>query len=56
MAPLSYRLFDYLRDRPNGANIPMEELTSTLHASKTAIRAAFTELEAEGYISSVQES
>ena len=56
MSPLSYRLFQYLKARPDGANIPMEELTSTLHASKTAIRAAMTELEAEGYISSTQES
>ncbi len=56
VSPLSYRLFHYLRGRPEGDNIPMEELVLTLHSSKTAIRAALVELEAEGLISTTQES
>ncbi len=56
MSPLTHRLFHYLRGRPEGDNIPMEELVLTLHSSKTAIRAALVELEAEGLISTTQES
>jgi DNA-binding GntR family transcriptional regulator len=33
----------------------MEELTATLRASKTAVRAAFRELEAEGLLVAEQE-
>lgn len=55
MSPLSHSLFQYLRSQPDGQNIPMEALTQELRASKTAIRTAFTELEAEGILTLIQE-
>lgn len=51
MSPIAYALLTNLTRRPAGANVVMEELVIALHSSKTAIRAAFSELEEEGYLS-----
>lgn len=56
MSPVAYALFTYLTRQPEGANVVMEEMTSNLRASKTAIRAAFGELESEGLLTYTQES
>lgn len=56
MSPVAYSLYTYLRRQPDGANIVMEELTRTLRASKTSIRAAFEELAAEGLLTYTQEA
>jgi DNA-binding GntR family transcriptional regulator len=55
MSPIAYALYQHLRAQPEGTNLVMEALTSTLRSSKTAIRAAFAELEAEGLLSYEQE-
>lgn len=51
MSPVAYRLYTYLRDKPEGQNIPMEMLETEVRASKSAIRAAFEELSQEGLLS-----
>ncbi len=56
MSPVAYALFTYLTRQPEGANVVMEELTINLRASKTAIRAAFGELEAESLLTYSQET
>ncbi len=55
MSPIAYALYQHLRRQEEGANLVMEELTSTLRSSKTAIRAAFAELSEEGMLSYTQE-
>jgi DNA-binding GntR family transcriptional regulator len=54
MSPIAYALFTNLRDRPDGANVVLEELVEALHSSKTAIRAAFAELAESGLLSYTQ--
>ncbi len=54
MSPIAYALFTNLRDRPDGANVVLEELVVALRSSKTAIRSAFAELAEEGYLSYTQ--
>ena len=51
VSPIAYALLTNLTRRPPGANVVMEELVEALHSSKTAIRAAFTELSEAGYLS-----
>lgn len=51
MSPIAYALFTNLIQRPAGANVVMEELVIALRSSKTALRAAFSELEETGYLS-----
>lgn len=55
MSPISYALYTYLCQQAPGSNIVMEEITHKMRASKTAVRAAFTELEAEGLLTVTQE-
>ena len=55
MSPVAYALFTYLQQQPAGGKLVMEELTSQIRASKTAIRAAFEELSAEGLVQYTQE-
>ncbi len=55
MSPVAYALFAYLQQQPAGGKLVMEELTSQIRASKTAIRAAFEELSAEGLVQYTQE-
>lgn len=54
MSPIAYALFTNLTRRPEGANVVMEELTIALRSSKTKLRAAFSELQEEGYLSFTQ--
>lgn len=54
MSPIAYALFTNLIRRPAGANVVLEELVEALRSSKTAIRAAFSELAEEGYLSYTQ--
>lgn len=55
MNPIAYALYKELRQQPEEVNITMEELTSKLRASKTKVRQAFVELEAEGLLSYTRE-
>lgn len=56
MSPIAYKLYQHLRSQPPGQNLVMEELLLTLRASKTAMRSAMVELEAEGLVTIIQES
>lgn len=56
MSPIAYALFQYLKHQAEGRSLTMEELVATLRASKTAIRAAFSELQSYGYLSYNQET
>jgi len=56
MSPIAYALFTNLRDRPEGSNVVMEDLVLSIRSSKTAIRAAFAELDTAGLLSYTQES
>jgi DNA-binding GntR family transcriptional regulator len=55
MSPVAYALFTHLQGLAPGSNIVLEELVRVCRSSKTAIRAAFEELAAEGLISYTQE-
>ena len=48
VSPTAYALYQHLRRQPEGASLIMEELTRATRSSKTAVRAAFAELEIEG--------
>mgnify|MGYP001577444924 CR=1 len=56
MSPIAYALFQYVRRQPAGANLVMEDMTSDLRASKTAIRSAFAELQSANLLTFTQES
>lgn len=55
MSPIAYALYTYLQRQPAGSTLVMEELTAAVRASKTAVRAAFDELSAEGLVQYTQE-
>jgi len=55
VSPIAYKLITYLQGLDHGRNVVMEELVLTLGTSKTGIRAALTELEAEKYLTVDQE-
>ena len=50
MNPTAYVLFQFLLRQPDKATILMEELTIACRTSKTAVRQAVAELEAEGLV------
>lgn len=56
MSPVAYAVFTYLQALPTGRNVVMEELILAVHSSKTAVRAALSELEGEGLLSWTQET
>lgn len=56
MSPIALALYHHLRRQPEDVDVLMEELTITMHCSRTKIRNAFTELEAAGLLTYTQES
>ena len=56
MSPVASKLYRYLRGRPEGASLVMEELVEATHSSKTAVRAAMGELQSEGKLTYEQTS
>lgn len=56
MSPIALALYNLLRRLPDDLVVQMEELTITLHCSRTRVRNAFLELEEEGLATYTQES
>ncbi len=56
MSPVSLALYNLLRRLPDDLVVQMEELTITLHCSRTRIRNAFLELEESNLLTYTQES
>jgi len=56
MSPVAARLYRYLRSQHEGASLVMEELVEATHSSKSAVRAAMSELESEGKLTWEQTS
>ncbi len=56
MSPHALALYTYLKRQPEGAEILIEELTIFLHASRTKVRLAFTELEEAQLLTYTQEA
>ena len=56
MSPVAYAVFTYLQAQPAGRNVVMEELILAVHSSKTAVRAALSELEGEKLLTYTQET
>ena len=50
MSPIAYNLYQHMRTQDEGTNLVIEELAAVLRSSKTAIRAAFAELEEGGFL------
>ena len=50
MSPIAYALLRHILSHRDEENFVMEELTATLRSSKTAVRAAFAELEERDYL------
>ncbi len=56
VSPVATRVYRYLRNRPDGGEVTIEEIVENTRSSKTSVRAAMNELQLDGHLTYEQQS